>query len=173
MREIALIVSEKCPNVQDFSFSSCVSSCIPTRRKTAGSGNRTRMACLEGRNFTTKLYPRNWVKIMAGCRPGQAPSFPGRIHLPPHLMGRGRRERSQKSGSQRLTIHVAESPGFCPGCEHADFQRRSSRERCRSQRAGERGRKSAKRKEKPTPCVSGMPRLPAGLHNRNVTNTRC
>ena len=27
-------------------------------RKKAGSGNRTRMACLEGRNFTTKLYPR-------------------------------------------------------------------------------------------------------------------
>lgn len=24
----------------------------------AGSGNRTRMACLEGRNFTIKLYPR-------------------------------------------------------------------------------------------------------------------
>ena len=23
----------------------------------AGSGNRTRMACLEGRNFTIKLYP--------------------------------------------------------------------------------------------------------------------
>ena len=26
----------------------------------AGSGNRTRMACLEGRNFTIKLYPQKF-----------------------------------------------------------------------------------------------------------------
>ena len=31
----------------------------------AGSGNRTRVACLEGRNFTIKLYPQNFPEKYA------------------------------------------------------------------------------------------------------------
>ena len=37
----------------------------------AGSGNRTRMACLEGRNFTIKLYPRAGRKSGTGLLAGQ------------------------------------------------------------------------------------------------------
>ena len=33
----------------------------------AGSGNRTRVACLEGRNFTIKLYPRNFLEKYASA----------------------------------------------------------------------------------------------------------
>ena len=33
----------------------------------AGSGNRTRVACLEGRNFTIKLYPQNFLEKYASA----------------------------------------------------------------------------------------------------------
>ena len=35
-------------------------------RNGAGRENRTLMACLEGRNFTIKLYPRDFRRIMRG-----------------------------------------------------------------------------------------------------------
>ena len=41
------------------------------KRSGAGRGNRTLMACLEGRNFTTKLYPRDWMESVVARRFGQ------------------------------------------------------------------------------------------------------
>lgn len=46
----------------------------------AGRGNRTLMACLEGRNFTIKLYPRNGVKSLHASRKGSIGGFRAASH---------------------------------------------------------------------------------------------